>query len=145
MITGTVSRDGVPVITLQVEGQDWTAIIDTGFNGDLELPDALRGKLNDQPAGRLRSALAAGRIVEEDAYSVEFSFDGHTCHAIATFVPDPQILAEIDGHRIGLGLEEAGRPFGDLSYWLNWSANFRVRAEQRGGPERAVAKVFDSG
>ena len=92
MITGTVSADGVPVITLEVDGQDWPAIIDTGFNGDLELPEALRGKLNDQPAGRLRSALAAGRIVEEDAYSVEFPFDGQTCHAIATFVPDPQIL-----------------------------------------------------
>src|SRR3972149_11660180 len=92
VITGNVSDDGMPVITLEVEGQNWSAIIDTGFNGDLELPEALRGKLNDQPAGRLRSALAAGRIVEEDAYSVEFPFDGQTCHAIATFVRDPQIL-----------------------------------------------------
>jgi predicted aspartyl protease len=92
VIIGGISEDGVPVVTLEVEGQDWPAIIDTGFNGDLELPQALRGKLNDQPAGRLRSALAAGRIVEEDAYSVEFPFDGQTCHAIATFVSDPQIL-----------------------------------------------------
>ncbi len=92
MIAGDVSNDGVPVITLEVAGQDWSAIIDTGFNGDLELPEALRGKLNDQPAGRLRSALAGGRIVEEDAYSVEFPFDGQTYHAVATFVPDPQIL-----------------------------------------------------
>ncbi|MGM0490827.1 MAG: hypothetical protein ACQESR_29230 [Planctomycetota bacterium] len=92
MISGHVSEDGVPVITLEVEEQHWPAIIDTGFNGDLELPEALRGKLNDQPAGRLRSALAAGRVVEEDAYSVEFPFDGQTCHVIATFVSDPQIL-----------------------------------------------------
>jgi predicted aspartyl protease len=90
--TGSVSVDGVPVITLEVQGQVWLAIIDTGFNGDLELPESLRGKLNDRPAGRLRSALAAGRIVEEDAYSVEFPFDGQSCQAIATFVPDPQIL-----------------------------------------------------
>jgi hypothetical protein len=76
VISGSVSNDGVPVITLEVAGQAWSAIIDTGFNGDLELPDALRGKLNDQPAGRLRSALAGGRIVEEDAFSVEFPFDG---------------------------------------------------------------------
>jgi predicted aspartyl protease len=40
----------------------------------------------------VRSALAAGRVVEEDAYSVEFPFDGQTCLAIATFVSDPQIL-----------------------------------------------------
>lgn len=67
-------RDADGIDTLEVEGQDWPAIIDTGFNGDLELPEALLGKLNDQPAGRLRSALAAGRVVEEDAYSVEFPF-----------------------------------------------------------------------
>lgn len=65
MITGRVSEDGVPVITLEVEGQDFPAIIDTGFNGDLELPQALRGKLNDQPAGRPRSALAAGRVLRK--------------------------------------------------------------------------------
>ena len=47
MIAGSVSNDGVPVITLEVAGQDWSAIIDTGFNGDLELPEALRGELSD--------------------------------------------------------------------------------------------------
>ena len=92
MIAGRVSEDGVPVITLEVAGHSCSAIIDTGFNGDLELPNALRGKLNDQSVGRLRSALAGGRIIEEDAYSIEFPFDGHTYQAIATFVPDPQIL-----------------------------------------------------
>jgi predicted aspartyl protease len=92
VITGHVSDDGVPVIALEIDGQTWSAIIDTGFNGDVELPNALRGKLNDQPAGRLRSALAGGRIIEEDAYSVEFPFDGRSYYAIATFVLDPQIL-----------------------------------------------------
>ena len=92
MIAGSVSDDGVPVITLEVAGRDWPAIIDTGFNGDLELPEGLRGKLNDQPAGRLRSALAGGQIIEEDAYSVDFPFDDHNLQAIATFVPDAQIL-----------------------------------------------------
>ena len=92
MIAGSVSDEGVPVIALEVAGQDWSAIIDTGFNGDLELPEGLRGKLNDQPAGRLRSALAGGQIIEEDAYSVDFPFDDQILHAIATFVPDSQIL-----------------------------------------------------
>lgn len=92
MITGTVSDDGLPVITLKAAGEEWPAVIDTGFNGDLELPEGLRGKLNDQPAGRLRSALAGGQIIEEDAYSVEFPFDDQMIQAIATFVPDSQIL-----------------------------------------------------
>lgn len=92
MITGVVSDDGVPVITLHVAGQAWSAIVDTGFNGDLELPEVLRGKFNDRPAGRLKSALAGGQIIEEDAFLVAFPFDGQTVHAVATFVPDSQIL-----------------------------------------------------
>jgi len=92
VIAGNVSDDGVPVITLEIAGQNWRAIVDTGFNGDLELPEGLRGKLNDQPAGRLRSALAGGQVIEEDAYSVDFPFDGQVLHAIATFVSDEQVL-----------------------------------------------------
>ena len=42
MIVGTVNDDGVPVITLTAAEQIWSAIIDTGFNGDVELPDTLR-------------------------------------------------------------------------------------------------------
>ncbi len=115
MITGSVSDDGVPVISLQIDGHEWSAIIDTGFNGDLELPEALRGRLNDRPAGRLRSALAAGRVVEEDAYSVELSFDGQTCRAIATFVPDPHAAwrrTSADGSRAHCGERTRGsRPW----------------------------------
>ena len=45
MIEGIVSEDGVPVIELDVGGQRWQAIIDTGFNGELELPERLRSHL----------------------------------------------------------------------------------------------------
>lgn len=92
MIAGEVSDNGEPIITLEVAGREWPAIIDTGFNGDLELPDELRGKLHDQPAGRVRSALAGGQVIEEDAFSVDFPFDGQSFQATATFVPDSQIL-----------------------------------------------------
>ena len=39
---GKVTGEGVPILTLTVAGQDWTTVIDTGFNGDLELPNELR-------------------------------------------------------------------------------------------------------
>ena len=42
MIYGMVSANGVPTITLSIASQDWLATIDTGFNGDLELPEPLR-------------------------------------------------------------------------------------------------------
>lgn len=54
MIVGVVTEDGIPMITLPVAGRNWSATIDTGFNGDLELPTALRLDLNPQFFGRLR-------------------------------------------------------------------------------------------
>lgn len=54
MIVGVVSIEGLPTIILAIAGQDWPATIDTGFNGDLELPDALREPLNAQFVGRAR-------------------------------------------------------------------------------------------
>jgi predicted aspartyl protease len=92
VIVGHVSDDGVPIILLVVAGQEWPAIIDTGFNGDLELPNELREKLNDQAVGRVRSTLAGGQVIEEDAYSVEFPFDGQVIQAVATFVAESQLL-----------------------------------------------------
>ena len=91
-MVGTVSTDGVPTITLLIAGREWPAVIDTGFNGDLELPEDLRAALNARHVGRVTSALAGGQRIEEEVYVVEFPFDGHVLHAEATFVPDAYIL-----------------------------------------------------
>jgi hypothetical protein len=42
LIVGVVTEDGVPSIELEAGGERWQAIIDTGFNGELELPERLR-------------------------------------------------------------------------------------------------------
>ena len=92
MILGVVSVQGLPTIILPIAGQDWPAIIDTGFNGDLELPDALREPLNAQFVGRATAALAGGQSIEEDVYLVDFPFDGRIVQAEATFVTGNRIL-----------------------------------------------------
>jgi predicted aspartyl protease len=92
LIAGTVLENGVPGIFVEVAGQSWRAIIDTGFNGDLELPSLLRGELNAQFVGRLSSLLAANMRVEEDVYLVDFLFDGNVVRAEATFVDSDEIL-----------------------------------------------------
>ena len=74
MIQGTVSTDGVPTITLPIHNQNWRTIIDTGFNGDLELPESLRNSLNARYIGQVTSALAGGQTIEESVYLVDFSF-----------------------------------------------------------------------
>ena len=92
MIVGVVSVEGLPTIILAIAGRDWPATIDTGFNGDLELPDTLREPLNAQFVGRATAALAGGQSVEEDLYLVDFPFDGRIVQAEATFVSGSHIL-----------------------------------------------------
>ena len=92
MIRGTVSNNGVPTITLSIVGQYWNAIIDTGFNGDLELPEMLREPVNARYVGKVTSTLAGGQTIEEDVYLIDFSFDGNIIQAEATFVANHEIL-----------------------------------------------------
>ena len=39
MIEGIITEDGAPAIEVEAGGEQWQANIDTGFNGELELPD----------------------------------------------------------------------------------------------------------
>jgi predicted aspartyl protease len=92
MIQGTVTPDGVPLVIIPVAGQSWPAVIDTGFNGDLELPEPLRTPLNPRLLGPVLSILGGGQQVVEESYQVDFPFDGQTLPAEATFVAGPDIL-----------------------------------------------------
>ena len=93
MIQGVVSPDGVPTIRLPIANQEWPATIDTGFNGDLELPAALLTSVNIVGyIGPTKFVLAGGQTLEETVYLVEFPFDGKVVEAEATFVADSQIL-----------------------------------------------------
>lgn len=102
MIGGIVSDEGVPLIEMQIAGNRWVAIIDTGFNGELELPQDLRSHLNAQFVGRVASLLAANQRIEEDVYLVDFPFDGEMRRVQATFVDGQEIL-------IGTGMLRAYR------------------------------------
>ena len=92
MISGEVSSAGVPVIVLELSGRYWEAIVDAGFNGDLELPIELKALLPSRYVGEITSVLAGGQSIDEDAYHVEFSLDGETILAETTFVAGGQIL-----------------------------------------------------
>ncbi len=92
MILGTVTNDSVPTVLLPVGVQTWPATIDTGFNGDLELPNSLHALVNARFLNRTLSLLAGGQIIDEDTYLVDFPFDGQTVLAEATFVSGGEIL-----------------------------------------------------
>ena len=93
MIQGVVSPKGVPTILLSIADEEWAATIDTGFNGDVELPEVLRASVNVVGyLGLTEFALAGGQTIEEAVYLVDFPFDGEVVRARATFVADSQIL-----------------------------------------------------
>ena len=87
MLSGQVTETDIPEVQLPVAGRTWVAVVDTGFNSDLELPTALRPFVNPRFMCRIRSTLAGGQSVWENAYVVDFPFDGQVLRAVATFVP----------------------------------------------------------
>jgi predicted aspartyl protease len=89
----------VPRLQLQIGQQSWNAIIDTGFNGDLELPDALTSQFGGVPSGNQRSVLAGGIVVDDQMYIIDFPFDGDVVKARVCYAPVDDIL-------IGTGLLE---------------------------------------
>lgn len=92
MIVGQVDDAGIPFALLEVAGQRWKATIDTGFNGDLELPLALGLDVNAEYFGRGFSLLAGNQVLDEEQYLVDFPFDGEVVRAVATFVDGNGIL-----------------------------------------------------
>ena len=89
---GSVNTEGTPTVTITLAGQQWPAIIDTGFNSDLELPEQLRAYVNPRPLGRISSLFGGGQTIKEDLFEVDFPFDGAVVAAEATFVPGKDLL-----------------------------------------------------
>lgn len=96
-MTGEGDKTGTPILRLAVAGQEWVATIDTGFNGDLELPDTLAPHFTLKFVAESVTTLAGGKVIVEDIYSVQFPFDGEIVQAEASFAPT-------DGILIGTGL-----------------------------------------
>ena len=96
MIEGSVDVEGVPSIEFEVDGREWRAVIDTGFNGDLELPYTLRNFVRAKFIGRIRSLLAGGQTIDEDNFLVQFPFDGVVRLMVgARFGSDEIVVVEV--------------------------------------------------
>jgi hypothetical protein len=71
MIRGEVGLDRVPRIRMEIAGKEWSATIDTVFNGDLELPIALRplvkAQFTDTLSSWSRTGDRGGRVVGRSA------------------------------------------------------------------------------
>lgn len=96
-MTGRVDRLGRPVLTRSIAGRDWTALIDTGFNGELDLPEELARHFPGLIWGQAEVTITGGRKMTEDTFVIDFPFDGDTVAARTVYNPTDEIV-------IGTGL-----------------------------------------
>jgi len=107
---GRIDERGLPVIDIDFGGRTWTAMIDTGFNGFLELPEVMRFALDPVFLASVPSTLAGGHVVTEDGYQVDFPFDGELVRAVAMFAPVDEILIGtrmLDNYRLTIDFPES--------------------------------------
>jgi len=91
-MTGEVDSRGTPILRLTIAGREWVAVIDTGFDGELELPQVLAPQFRKRPGGPSRTTLGGGTVIDEDLFLIDFPFDGETVQALTSFAPVSEIL-----------------------------------------------------
>ena len=87
MFEGVVTDHGSPFDVLTLGGRVCPLVVDTGFNGCLELPEEFHDQIPKVAMGTERSELAAGHVVEEESLLIRLEFDGRKVAAQVTFAP----------------------------------------------------------
>ena len=117
MIEGYVSDDRVPYISVNLGNSEHLAVVDSGFNGDLDLPITLQASLSTRPTGEITSTLAGGISIRQELFQLELLFDGEVETVYVTFSKADELLLgtrllrhhrlEIDFPRRALRLERS--------------------------------------
>jgi predicted aspartyl protease len=92
MIEGHVDAEGVPYIPLMLGQRRWMAIVDTGFNGGLDLPRALSNEITGKLLGRFEAELANGVTVTDEVYRIRVVFDDEERFVPASFSDTAEVL-----------------------------------------------------
>jgi predicted aspartyl protease len=92
MIAGRLSSSGLPVVTIRLAGIELDAIIDTGFDGMLQLPEPLRLPLDPPVHSQVNYLLGVGQRVTALTYKVAVEFDGVEIEAETVFADPGEVL-----------------------------------------------------
>ncbi len=96
MVQGALRSTGSPVVPLEVAGQVFEAVIDTGFEGGLQLPEIFMPILNRVLAGRQRYELPDGSAMVYDLYDVVVLIDGINLNLRTQFSQSDEIILGTD-------------------------------------------------
>lgn len=117
VIQGLVNVAYEAIIRLTVQGpsgerREIEAVVDTGYNGFLTLPQDLVTELSLVYRDRGRAILANGSEVFFDTYDVAVLWDNrlrNTRASVANTTPHVQAMALLDRHSLYVGVENGGR------------------------------------
>ena len=106
MLEGQVNRHGEPIVTIQLilrtRPSAFPAVIDTGFNGYLSVPQRLLSQSRWRVIGTEKCELATGAIVEQAIFLGEIVFDGQQspAYVVATQAHDILIGTKLLKHKL---------------------------------------------
>jgi predicted aspartyl protease len=80
------------ILRLNLGGKQRVAVIDSGFDGFLVLPDSLADEIRGRFRGEAEVTLGGGQVVREDLFAIEFPFDSQMLSVEASFAPIEEIL-----------------------------------------------------
>jgi predicted aspartyl protease len=96
MAQGYLNSANAPLIPIELAGQPLMAVIDTGFEGGLQLPATLFTSLNPVPYRQVKYELGGGQEMIGITFWVKFTLDGVESTAEALFAASDQLLIGLD-------------------------------------------------
>jgi predicted aspartyl protease len=96
MATAFLNSDGVPIAAIEVASRSFEAVIDTAFEGGLQLPNWFQASLNLTPYREILYELGLGRTATTYSYLVEIVIGGETLVVETVFAPSDQVLLGVD-------------------------------------------------
>ena len=99
MATGQLTPTGRATVAVEIAGQNFEAVIDTGYEGGLQLPLDWLAILAPPVHARVTYQLGTGVIVTRDTYLVSFTMDGHTQTVETLFGDSDELLLGVDAMR----------------------------------------------
>lgn len=112
---GRVTRDRDAVVPLDLVTADAStisvdAVLDTGFNGFLTLPENVIQSLDAVFVGNRRATLGDGSVVSMDQYLAQIVWEDAVRHVLVLEADGPPLLGMtlLDGHRVVMEVRDDG-------------------------------------
>ena len=96
MVAGRLTPNGLVLVPVELGGRPFEAVVDTGFEGALQLPDWLFPHLNPPVRSQVQYQLPTGQIAFGNTYDVTVTLGGDDFVCEALFSPNDEVLIGVE-------------------------------------------------